>query len=101
MTSKSLPTCFVALFAALVFAAPALALTPTNDVYSGFRAHRITVTQDNPTSTITRQSASSSPSSVTSSSTLPFTGFEVGVLVLAGLVVIGTGLLLRRASRSD
>jgi hypothetical protein len=32
---------------------------------------------------------------------LPFTGLDVGIVVLLGAVLIGTGFVLRRTTRSD
>ena len=89
MSSKSrLSTCLFALLATLVLAVPAVAQTPTDDMYKGFDPH--TVTHD-PSSSITSASSSS----------LPFSGLELTLLIAAGLIVLATGLLLRRASRSD
>jgi hypothetical protein len=69
-------------------AASALAATPTDDVYAPVD-HRTA------TATATASGASGDPSS------LPFTGFELAALIVAGLIVLATGLLVRRASRSD
>jgi hypothetical protein len=33
--------------------------------------------------------------------TLPFTGFELGIVLAAGLVLLATGMLLRRRSRTN
>lgn len=81
MTSKGLLTAVLALAGSLLLAVSALAQTPTNDIYSPIR-HR-TITHD------------------PSAASLPFTGFELVVLIVAALIVIATGLLLRRASRSN
>jgi hypothetical protein len=73
----------------LVLAAPARALasTPTDDVYDPLdqREH-------------TSQTASGAENT---SSGLAFTGLDVGLVVLAGVAVLGTGIALRRATRSD
>ena len=74
-----------------MLAVPALAQTPTDDVYSGFRDEVVS----HGSTTATAATAGSS-----GGSSLPFTGFEVVLVVLAGMVLIATGLLVRRASRS-
>jgi predicted cobalt transporter CbtA len=91
MTTKGVFTSLSALVASLALAAPAFAQSSTDDMYQEFRNH--TFTHD-PSSSVAAASSSAS-------SSLPFTGFELAVLILAGLVVIATGLLLRRAARSD
>ena len=35
------------------------------------------------------------------SSGVPFTGLDVGIVALAGVLVLGTGLAVRRAARAD
>jgi hypothetical protein len=80
MSSKSrLSTSLFALLATLVLAAPAVAQTPTDDMYKEFSP----------------RTAIHDPSS-----SLPFSGLELSLLILAGVIVLATGLLLRRASRS-
>lgn len=91
MVYKLAPASLFALLTAAVLAVPALAQTPTDDVYSGFRDEVVS----NGTGT-----ASAAGSAAGSGSSIPFTGFEVVLVVLAGLIVIATGLLVRRASRS-
>jgi hypothetical protein len=42
------------------------------------------------------------PTATTSSSgTLPFTGLQIALVALAGVVLVGSGFALRRASRSS
>lgn len=40
-------------------------------------------------------------SSPSGAGTLPFTGFEAGLVALMGLTLVGTGLMLRRASQAS
>jgi hypothetical protein len=41
------------------------------------------------------------PVATTPSGDLPFTGFEAGLVALAGLALVGTGFAMRRMSRSN
>jgi hypothetical protein len=56
----------------------------------------------NPTPT-RRESGGDAPTPVaaTPSGDLPFTGFEAGLVALAGLALVGTGFAMRRMSRSN
>lgn len=49
----------------------------------------------------TSAAASEAPAETGSASILPFTGLELAVFVLLGLSLIGLGVLLRRATRSN
>ena len=51
-----------------------------------------------PSDTSTQQASPSSPSSTGS---LPFTGLEAGLIAAAGLGLAGTGVALRRAAREQ
>jgi hypothetical protein len=62
----------------LAVPAAALAETPTNDVYDPVDARK--------------QGASSG---------LAFTGLDIWLVVLAGVVILVTGLAIRRATRTD
>jgi hypothetical protein len=53
------------------------------------------------TPAVRRESGGSAPTPSTASGSLPFTGFEAGLVALAGLVLVGTGLAMRRVARSD
>jgi hypothetical protein len=84
-------TALLAFVIAALLALPAYAVaeTPTDDLYSHAD---------------TRDSASLSSSATTrdpGSSGLAFTGLDVGLVVLAGAVILGTGLAIRRATRTD
>lgn len=50
--------------------------------------------------TSTPDTTQASPST-TSTSTLPFTGLEAGLIAVAGLGLAGTGVALRRAAREQ
>jgi hypothetical protein len=98
---------------ALVFAAPAMAQDPTQDAYGGVLGGQ-EVDEDNGGGGVAPDEASgggggSSPEAATvsppptqqvSEGSLPFTGFEVGVVLLMGAGLVGLGLVLRRAGRS-
>lgn len=79
MTPRKAHVAVFGVFSAVVLALPAsaLAATPTSDVYDP-------VDQ--------RQHASSG---------LAFTGLDVWLVVLAGVVILATGLAIRRAARAD
>jgi hypothetical protein len=51
----------------------------------------------------TREGGADAPTPVaaTPSGSLPFTGFEAGLVALAGLALVGTGFAMRRISRSE
>ncbi|TMM14598.1 MAG: hypothetical protein E6G00_00335 [Actinobacteria bacterium] len=74
----------IAVLLALV-ALPAVAsATPTDDVYGG-----------------TLGQVESNTQAKSDKSGLPFTGLDVGIVVLAGGFLVGTGLVIRRASRGS
>ena len=85
-------TPFVALVLVIVFAIPALAgaQTPSDDIYdpADKTAAKVAV-------------SASSGGGDDDGDNLPFTGLEVGLVVLAGAAVLGTGLAIRRATRAD
>lgn len=96
-----LSTRFTAAFAVvlasvmLAFSGLAVAQTPSDDAYSGLAAEQQAAAgggdDDDTAGTVAAAEEGS----------LPFTGFEVGIALLAGTALIGTGLLVRRASRDD
>jgi hypothetical protein len=71
---------FFGILTALILAVPAsaLAATPTGDMYDPVDARK--------------QQASSG---------LAFTGLDIWLVVLAGIVILVTGLAIRRATRTD
>lgn len=51
---------------------------------------------------VTRESGSSpSTAPAVSSGQLPFTGFQAGLVALAGLALLGTGVAMRRVARNN
>jgi hypothetical protein len=75
----------------LSVAAPAMANTPSQGAYGG--------TGNNQLSQV--QSLTSQKTATTASSTLPFTGLNVGLLAGVAVVLLGAGLVLRIRTRSD
>jgi hypothetical protein len=72
---------------ALVAPGLAAAQTPTDDIYSPMDK---------------RESQSQSQGEAhADSSGLPYTGGEIGLVLLAGGVILGTGVAIRRASRTQ
>jgi hypothetical protein len=78
---------FAVLAVTLLVAAPAYAQNPTQDAYS-ITAAKV-------------QEQVSSTGSGESSGSLPFTGLQLTVVLAAGIVLLGTGLVVRRMSRSQ
>jgi hypothetical protein len=78
----------------LVFSGLAVAQTPSDDAYSGLAAEQqaAAVADDDDDEAV---------GTVDEGGSLPFTGFEVGIALMAGVALIGTGVLIRRASRGD
>jgi hypothetical protein len=79
----------LAFFCAIVLscAAPAFAQTPAQSAYSGVGAGSVSQTDG----TLSSES----------SSTLPFTGINVGAIAMLGFVLAGTGIVLRRQAKPD
>jgi hypothetical protein len=79
----------LAILTAALLALPAVAFaeTPTDDLYK----HADSREQISTTTTTAEPKSSG----------LAFTGLDVGLVVLAGAAILGTGLALRRASRPD
>jgi hypothetical protein len=95
-----LSTRFTAVFAAvlasvmLAFSGLAVAQTPSDNAYSGLAAEQQAAAGGDDNGTVNTTAAAEEGS-------LPFTGFEVGIALLAGTALLGTGLLVRRAARDD
>jgi hypothetical protein len=53
-----------------------------------------------PAPSVRRESGGSTPVAAPAGS-LPFTGFQAGLVALAGLALLGTGVAMRRVSRSN
>jgi LPXTG-motif cell wall-anchored protein len=105
-----LKTTIAAAVACFVLAVPsaALAVSPTQDAYSGIAGQQQGGGGSVPSSSssspvavaVSEPSATSSgEAATTSSGTLPFTGFEVGAIALVGVALLGGGILLFRYSR--
>jgi hypothetical protein len=77
----------------LGIAAPAMANTPSQGAYGG--------TGNNQLSQVQSLTSQTSPTATTASSTLPFTGLNVGLLAGVAVVLLGAGLVLRVRTRSD
>jgi hypothetical protein len=105
-----LKTAITALIACLVLAVPgaALAASPTEDAYSGVLPAQANGdngnnTPNSGTEAVAVEEAPVSPAAVESVSggdTLPFTGLEVGVIALVGVMLIGGGVVLYRFTRT-
>jgi hypothetical protein len=95
MTSRTIAVVAAALACiVLACASVAAAQTPSEDTYGGLaNQQQGAVSPDTNSAAGTTQTASSG--------TLPFTGFELGIALVAGVALVGTGLVLRRASRGS
>jgi cobalamin biosynthesis Mg chelatase CobN len=116
MQKMKLRTGIVAAVACLMLILPgtALAQSPTADAYSGLAGQQqqggggSPTTTPTTTTTGTAEAVSSDVAAVpvaetttspSSSGSLPFTGFEVGVIALIGMALLGGGVVLYRMSR--
>lgn len=79
----------------LAFASSALAQSATEDAYQGAAGVQQFGGPGNGDSQLV---ASTSPES---SSSLPFTGLDLGLVAIAGIALVGTGLIVRRTSRTN
>jgi hypothetical protein len=73
----------------LVSAASAVAQSPTQDAYGGVLGNQVS------------SGNSAQAAKAASGSSLPFTGFDVGLVALVGAGLVGVALVLRRATRED
>ncbi len=90
----------------LALLVPSTALAQTNATCQGYSQKVCNVSDLNqnqgPSSTSSPSNAVNAASNTTtgtSSSSLPFTGLDLGLLVVGGAALLGTGLVVRRASR--
>lgn len=58
-----------------------------------------TTTTPPPTTPAPAPTPTPTPAPAQESGTLPFTGLDVGIVVLMGLALVGTGVVLRRTTR--
>jgi hypothetical protein len=105
---KKLATLFAIFTLALALASPALAQSPTQDAYGGTLGEQVTSPPAQPAPEAQPQeegagapAAETAPAETNpaSTGTLPFTGFELGIIVLAGIALAGAGYTLRRTTR--
>ena len=105
-----LRTAVAAAVACIALAVPssALAISPTQDAYGGIAGQQqgggggSPISSDSGTATPVAQDsapATQSDSSGSSGGSLPFTGFELGVVALVGFAMLGGGVVLYRVSR--
>ena len=93
---------FLILVSSLTITPIAAAQTPSDDAYNRESLGVIGEIQtEEPTPPSTTEVAPEPPTNPPpqtppSNDQLPFTGFEVGVVALAGMLLLGSGLLLRR-----
>jgi hypothetical protein len=91
----------------LAFATSALGESATEDAYGGtagvqqFDEGEGNSGGGNSGTEATTETVEPSSTESSSSGSLPFTGLDVGLIALAGVALVGTGLLVRRATRSD
>jgi hypothetical protein len=93
----------------LALSAPALAQTsPTQDAYGGVIAEVVTPSQpeaQQPQQEVAAETAAPAPAAAqpvqAQEGSLPFTGLQATLVLLAGAALLGTGLVLRRATRSN
>jgi hypothetical protein len=88
------------LCASMLFAAPAFAQDAAQSGYStpaGSIQEQIS-TQNEPPDSTTTTTAASQPDE---GGNLPFTGFDVALIMAAGAVLLGMGIGIRRLSRSE
>src|SRR3954463_9346983 len=91
----------LALVVALATAAPAIAQnTPQQDAYGGVIAEVVTPSKPKPQQQSAAQQAPVAAAQPQQSA-LPFTGLQVTLVLLAGAALLGTGLVLRRATGGD
>jgi hypothetical protein len=88
---RSLPLLVSIVVLALAFATSAWAQSPSTNAYAGVGADQISQATE-PTAQL---------QSTNDGSSLPFTGLDLGAIVLAGAMLGGTGFALRRWSKSS
>jgi hypothetical protein len=95
---KKLATLFAIFTLALALASPALAQSPTQDAYGGTLGEQVGG-GGNGAPAPQQAPAETAPAAEQAAGTLPFTGFELGIIVLAGIALAGAGYTLRRTTR--
>jgi hypothetical protein len=110
-----------AVVALLLMAGTAFAQSPADTVYNNNQGEVLNVVQGGgpsgpsgvagesggsaPAKAQPRESGAGTPATTTaaatSGSSLPFTGFQAGLVALAGMALVGTGFAMRRVARSE
>jgi len=91
----------------LAFASSALAGSATEDAYGGtagvqqFNENEGSEGTESESSNTVLAAESSDEGGSGSSGSLPFTGLDIVLIALGGVALVGTGLLIRRTTRSD
>jgi hypothetical protein len=99
-----------AVVALLVMASSAFAQSPADTVYNpkgevlnvvqgGGQGPSGTAGEGSTTPAAQVEAGATSPT--TTEGSLPFTGFQAGLVALAGLALVGTGVAMRRVARHD
>lgn len=87
---------------ALVFApSTSFAASATQDAYDDNDDVVVSDETDTGSDDTTPTDTADASPSTTSNSSLPFTGLEAGLIAAAGLGLMGTGIVLRRAAREE
>ncbi len=88
-------TLFVAVaLMSLALSAPAFGASATEEAYGGAAGtQQFSGDANDPSAAVT--------GSVSDSGTLPFTGLELALMAAAGIALVGTGIVVRRASRTN
>jgi ABC-type Fe3+-siderophore transport system permease subunit len=94
---KKLATLFAIFTLALALASPALAQSPTQDAYGGTLGEQVGGGGNG--APAPEQAPAETAPAAKETGSLPFTGFEVGIIVLAGIALAGAGYTLRRTTR--
>lgn len=114
MSMKALRLSLVAaVIAVLVTAAGAGAQSPADTVYNpngevlnvvtggGNGGPPTDVAEDDDTPVQRESGTTPTTPTTTASGSLPFTGFEAGIVAMAGLALLGAGFAMRRVARSE
>jgi hypothetical protein len=80
-------------------AVPGAAFASGSSTCQSYNAQLCTVVGSGSANTSPTVQASTTSTSASSTGTLPFTGLDVGLLVVGGGVLLGAGLIVRRFTR--
>jgi len=92
----------VVLMAALMLALAGTAVAqdnPTQDAYGGVLGNEVTNDDDATPGAVEDAADGESAAPAATAGSLPFTGFEVGLVALAGIGLVMLGVAMRRTSR--